>query len=315
MTQERWGMSRRHFVGAVGVGAGMAALGRAAGDGAGETERMRINVFSKHLQWRDYPGMAETAREVGFDGVDLTVRPKGHVLPERVKDDLPKAVEAVKKAGLRIEMMTTGITDPRDPTTQAILETASTLGIRYYRLGSFRYAQTGSIPEQLKEWRPVFRELAAMNQQYRIHGALQNHCGERNVGAPIWDIPELIKDLDPIWMGCQFDIRHATVEGGMAWPIHFRLIAPYVMTIIAKDFLWKKTEKGWRAVNCPLGEGMVDFPRYFGMVKKARIPGPLSLHYEYPMGGAEHGGQKRSIPPAEVVKAMRRDLARLKAWL
>jgi sugar phosphate isomerase/epimerase len=275
---------------------------------------MKMHVFSKHLQWRDYAGMAETAREVGFDGVDLTVRPRGHVLPERVKDDLPKAVEAVRKAGLLMEMMTTGITDPRDSRTREILETASALGIRYYRTGSFRYDRDRGIPEQLNQLRPVFRDLAALNEEYALHGALQNHCGGRTVGAPVWDIWELVKDLDRKWMGCQFDIRHATVEGGMAWPIHFRLIAPHVVTIIAKDFLWRKTEKGWRAVNCPLGEGMVDFPRYFAMVKKARIPGPISVHYEYPIGGAEHGAGKLTMPAAEVVAAMRRDLSLLKRW-
>jgi hypothetical protein len=33
--------------------------------------------------------MAKAATEIGFDGVDLTVRPKGHVLPDNVEKDLP----------------------------------------------------------------------------------------------------------------------------------------------------------------------------------------------------------------------------------
>jgi hypothetical protein len=55
-------------------------------------------VFSKCLQWLDYPGMAGITAEAGFDGVDLTVRAGGHVLPERVEEDLPKAVEAAEPA-------------------------------------------------------------------------------------------------------------------------------------------------------------------------------------------------------------------------
>ena len=47
-----------------------------------------VHVFSKHLQWLDYENMAKTASENGFDGVDLTVRPKGHVLPEKVNADM-----------------------------------------------------------------------------------------------------------------------------------------------------------------------------------------------------------------------------------
>ena len=58
---------------------------------------LKIYIFSKHLQFLNYQDMAEAAAEMGFDGIDLTVRPKGHVLPERVETDLPKAVEAMKK--------------------------------------------------------------------------------------------------------------------------------------------------------------------------------------------------------------------------
>jgi sugar phosphate isomerase/epimerase len=161
----------------------------------------------------------------------------------------------------------------------------------------------------------MIRDLATMNRQYGIHGAYQNHAGSSNVGAPLWDLWQMVKDLDRKWMGCQFDIRHATVEGGQAWPINFRLIAPHVITIIAKDFRWVKTGKGWTVENCPLGEGMVDFPYYFRQVRKAQIPGPISLHLEYPLGGANHGATRLTDGEKPVLDAMRSDLAILRRWL
>jgi sugar phosphate isomerase/epimerase len=43
---------------------------------------------------------------------------------------------------------------------------------------------------------------------------------------------------------------------------------------------------------CPLGEGMVDFPKFFGMLAAAGFRGPISLHLEYdieaPTKAAEH---------------------------
>ena len=92
---------------------------------APEGKKVPVCIFSKHLQWLDYDGMAEAAAEAGFDGVALTVRPGGHVQPERAADDLPRAVEAVKKAGLCVPMMTSGITDPNDSVTEQVLKTAS----------------------------------------------------------------------------------------------------------------------------------------------------------------------------------------------
>jgi len=274
-----------------------------------------VHVFSKHLQWLDYRGMAETAAEVGFDGVDLTVRPGGHVLPERVEDDLPKAVEAAHKAGIQIRMVTTAITDPRDALARSILATAGKLGIRYYRMGYYRYTDDRPIPEQLSEIKPMLADLAALNEQHGLAGSYQNHAGAKYVGAPLWDLYWLLRDLDPRWLGSQYDVRHATVEGGTSWSNTLRLLGPHINTLVAKDFRWAQQGGKWRAENCPLGEGMVDFPAYFKILKRERIAAPVSLHLEYPIGGAEHGARRLTTSREHVTNAMRRDLSKLRAWL
>ena len=66
-------------------------------------------VFSKHLQWLSVPDMAKAAADLGFDGVDLTVRKGGHVDPTRVTTDLPRAVETIQKAGLSVPMIATDV--------------------------------------------------------------------------------------------------------------------------------------------------------------------------------------------------------------
>jgi sugar phosphate isomerase/epimerase len=278
-------------------------------------KRHTVHVFSKHLQWLDYDGMAETAAEIGFDGVDLTVRPGGHVLPERAEDDLPRAIEAAQNAGIEVAMMTTAITDPRDPLTRSILATASRLGIRYYRMGYYRYEDDTPIPNYLEEIKPVLADLAAMNEHYGIAGSYQNHAGARYVGAPLWDLYGLLKDRNPRWVGSQYDIRHATVEGGTSWPTTLRLLAPYINTLVAKDFRWLQEAGKARAENCPLGDGMVDFPAYCDMLKREKIAGPMSLHLEYPLGGAEHGARRLATPAQTVTDAMRKDLSKLRTWL
>ena len=309
-------MSRRQFIGEVVVAGTVAPMmGLAGTNQANDKEQFKICIFSKHLQWLDYNGMAQTAAELGFDGIDLTVRPKGHVLPERVEDDLPKAVEAIIKAGIEPLMMATDITEPDDPNTEKILKTASALGIRYYRLGKYRYSEDKSIASTLREAKPKIRDLAAMNKHYNIHGAYQNHAGSRNVGAPVWDLWELIKDLDPKYIGCQFDIRHATVEGGQAWPLHLRVISRYIRTLVVKDFRWEKQGDAWRVVNCPLGEGAVDFAAYMELLAKMSISGAISIHYEYDLGGVNSGATKLTIEREKILAAMQRDLRFLKARL
>ena len=110
----------------------LAATAVAAADPA---PKLKLCIFSKHLQWAKWDEMAAFAKSAGFDGVDLTVRSGGHVLPERVADDLPRAVEAIRKAGLEAPMITAGIVDASSPHAEAILAAASGLGIPRYKVG------------------------------------------------------------------------------------------------------------------------------------------------------------------------------------
>ena len=275
----------------------------------------KICVFSKHLQWLDYEQMARTAREIGFDGIDLTVRPGGHVEPQRVREDLPRAFHAAKVEGLDVPTITTAITDPRDKLTESILATASQAGIRFYRMGYYEYQDSRGVEQTLDEARPMLRDLVEMNKQYKIVGTYQNHSGPRYVGACVWDLHYLLRDLDPRWIGSQFDIRHATVEGGTVWPVHFRLMSKYINMLVAKDFRWAQVKGTWQAQNCPLGEGMVDFPRFFKMARQAGVTDLMCLHLEYPLGGAESGARKLTGDKQQVIDAMRKDLQFLRKLL
>lgn len=295
-------------------GAALSLLGSAplsAMQSAPFAKSKEVHVFSKHLQWLDYDGMAKTAAKIGFDGIDLTVRPKGHVLPEQVETDLPRAVQAIRKAGLNATMMTTSVWDTKDPLTEKILKTAGSLGIKYYRMAYLPYKPEYGIAENLERYKPGMKELEEMNKHYGLHGAYQNHAGTK-IGGVIWDIWELIKDLDPQWMGCQFDIRHATVEGGVSWPVSLKLLQSYIKTMDIKDFVWAKTDGKWKPQNVPLGEGMVDFSAYFKLVRELAIDSIYSLHYEYELGGADHGKTEITITPKELMDAMKKDLAFLR---
>ncbi len=272
---------------------------------------LEIHIFSKHLQFLDYKDMAEAAAEMGFNGVDLAVRPKGHVLPEEVSENLPKAVEAMKVAGFQPKLMTTSILSAEQKYTKRILETAASLGFEFYRLGYYRFNDEITIPEAMLNIAGQVKDLSILNKALGIRGAYQNHAGP-HVGAAIWEIHEMLKNVDNNYMGCQYDIRHATVEGGQSWPTGLRLIKPKINTIVLKDFLWVQNQGKWILQNVPIGEGMVDFKAYFKLLKAYNINVPVSLHCEYDLGGAEHGGKTISMPKKEVFGKMKKDLDALR---
>jgi L-ribulose-5-phosphate 3-epimerase len=272
----------------------------------------KINVFSKHLQWVGYEEMAKITSDIGFDGLDLTVRPKGHVEPDKVERDLPKAIEACDKHGLKIEMMTTAITRVDDPTTEKILKTASGLGIKVYRTGWYKYDYSISIPENIKKFGVELKKIGELNAKYNIMGDYQNHSGTSG-GAPVWDIYQMLEAAKSSHIGVQYDIRHAMVEGLKSWPLGLRLLAKNIHSIDIKDYEYVKTDNGWDIRNVPLGQGAVDFKSYFELLDELKIEAPISIHLEYPLGGADHGKFEITIPREQVIDAMVKDLKYLKS--
>jgi L-ribulose-5-phosphate 3-epimerase len=265
-----------------------------------------ICIFSKHLQWLDYGDMARLAAKIRFSGIDLTVRKGGHVLPENVRTDLPEAVEQVRAAGIEVPMISTYITDPDDSYTRDILETAGKLGIKLYRTGWFRYNNGEKVKTQLSNARRQMTGLQDMNKAFNIASSYQNHSGTY-IGSSGWDLLEIIEGLDPQWTGVQFDIRHAMVEGPETWPYILELLAPYINSVDIKDFTWEVADKA-KVVNVPLGKGLVDFDLFLTKLHEFQLSPDFSIHYEYPLGGAEHGAAELGISKEEFIKQVGADL-------
>ena len=263
--------------------------------------------------------MAKALADMGFDGADLTVRPGGHVFPEKVEEDLPKAVEAVAKEGKKDLYDNNIVIDADDPLTTKILRTASSIGIKHYRMGWGHYDNTRSVEENISSMKSKLARLALLNEKYSISGEYQNHSGVAAegiyFGGAIWDIASVLKDINSQWLGSQYDIYHATVEGANTWPVGLRLISPFIRSIDIKDFKWVEKDGKIRSESVPLGEGMVDFRKFFSLLKEYKMEVPLSLHYEYPLGGAENGASQLSTKREDVISAMKKDLSILKTQL
>ncbi len=295
-------LNRRAFLktsaaAAVSLAAAPALLGAPA-----EARKLpwKFCAFEKPLLFLNYEETADFFAELGFDGIEAAVRPGGHVLPERVEEDLPKFVEALKKRGLEITVLTSAIGSATQPHAEKTLRTAAKLGIKRYRMDWFRYDLQKPIQPQLEALRPQLAELAAFNRSLGLTGLYQNHAGATMVGAGLWDIFNLLRDQDPKDIALAFDIRHATVEAGQSWPTVFQLVKSHIGVAYFKDFVWD----GDKTRNVPLGEGRVD-RKYGGMLKASGFTGPISLHVEY------GEGKDRKV----YAEAFRKDFATLRNWL
>lgn len=299
----RW--SRRRLLQAVAAAGGAAAAGTGVAPAADEGPRQSIIGFTKPFARLSFAETADLVAEVGWDGVECAVRPgkSTHIDPDRAEEDLPRLAEALAARGRQLSIVTTGVVGV-DPAAEKLLGVVSALGIRRVRLGFLHYPREVPPAEWLATCRTQLGEVAALCRQLGLQAGYQNHSGRDSFGAAVWDLWDVIRDNEPEHLGVCFDIGHATIEGGMIWPIHARLMADRMIAVFCKDFAWERTPQGQKVRWCPLGEGVVD-KSFFAWLKTTGFSGPICQHHEY--AGLGTG--------AEMVRHLSRDLAVLREWL
>jgi sugar phosphate isomerase/epimerase len=210
----------------------------------GGAKKLKVDAYSRHLQWlRTADEVAEAVVEMGFDGVDVTVRPyPGHIDPEKVAQDLPPFVNTLRKYGLQVVTITCPITDASSPHAEEILQTASSLGITHYWWGTFRYEQGKPIMAQLDALKPRVAKLAELNAKHKMTAMYHTYSGSGTVGAAIWDLLHVLKEFDPKQVGFHYDTGHMTNAGGNGtWALNMRAAGPYIAGISAKDSVFEPT--------------------------------------------------------------------------
>jgi len=273
-----------------------------------------VRLFSKPLDGYEFDFMCECLVRSGIDGFDLTVRQGGKAEPTHIESVLPRLAEEAEKYNLKLDMMVTGILSAGDPLAEKVLKTASALGIKYYRLGWYDYDIKAGIRQSIRKCRNELMAIAELNRKYKISAGYQNHSGTR-IGGPVWDIHELLQGIPSDLIGCQYDVRHANVEGANTWVLGMRLIAPMINSLAIKDFTWLTVNGKPEAVTVPLGEGIVNWDLYFKTIKELDIKGPVTLHVEYPL---LEGGEE-ALPLINqqniIVKKLTKDMEFLRSYL
>jgi len=270
-------LTRRDFVRTAG-----AAMLQARETAPAPRARPIICLFSKHLAMLEYTELGGILAQLGFEGCDLTVRKGGHVLPEKAPVDLVRAIECIRGEGVEVPMITTDLVSAADPWARNVLGLAGRqyMKVPFFKPGYYLYGP-GPVKDRLAVVERELAGLVALGRAYGIAAGFHNHAGEY-VGEAVWDIHELIRDMDPRWIGYYFDPCHATAEGGEGgWDVALRLALPRIKMVAMKDFYWEKAGGKWRRRMCPIGEGMVDWPKVFATLAQANFSGPLSLHIEY----------------------------------
>jgi sugar phosphate isomerase/epimerase len=286
------GLNRREMLATAALALGATTIAGGADRPVRPAERPTPCLFTKPLHNRPFKDLPAVLNDLGVNAVDLTCRKGGHVAPERVAEDLPAAVEVLKKAGISVPMVTTEITDAGKDHAETIVNTVASLGIGFVKLGYYHYGDLHKLHDRLGEVRGRLKDIAALCGRWGVRAGFHNHSG-MTVGGPMWDLWQLLQGLPADQVGSYFDLRHATVEGSEGgWRIGLALLAPRIIMVSVKDCIWQKEPKGWRVKDVPLGQGAVRVEEGFRQLKDAGFTGPISLHVEYASAGVAVGSDE-----------------------
>jgi sugar phosphate isomerase/epimerase len=274
---------------------------------------MQYVLFTDNLADLTVPQACDAAKAAGFDGLDLTLRPGGHVRPESAEVGLAEARRAADAAGVAIPMVTTSLTDADSPHAEAIFAAAAHYGARRLKLGYWEYRPFGALADQVEEARAKLGRLIELGKKYHVLPCVHCHSG-RVVTSSGPMLYLVLKGFDPAHVGAYVDPMHMTIEGGLAgWEMGLDLLAPWVALVGIKNFRWLPGERDrlgqmrWRWEYCPLADGQAPLPEFIDDLKRLNFDGVVSLHSEY-----KGGSSFRRLSTPELLEQSATDLRYLK---
>lgn len=279
-----------------------------AGSGSERGGSAPVGAFTKSFQDWAIPAVCARFQDIGLDGLDLTVRPGGHIDPKDVAETLPRAHRAAKEAGLEILFLTTAITEP-DRDAERILSTAADLGISRIKMGYYRYRGFGALRQRMDEVRRRIERVAKLAGRYGVLPCVHIHSGPYvpSHGTMLY---ELLRDVPPDRVGAYVDPLHMTLEGGGdGWRQGLDLLAPWIALCSVKNFAWEAGDRDrhgqlrWHTETVPVADGVCPLPEFVATLKETGFAGPYSLHSEY-----KGGHSFKDLSTQECLKQTERDL-------
>lgn len=216
-----------------------------------------ICLNSRLLPGIYYADMPPILSGMGFDGCDLAVQPDGTVRPDQLSVDLVRAIESMQGRHLEVPIITTNFISPVEPWARSVIYIAGGSHVPLLRPGYWRFPGV-----RLDEMEGQIAGLAAVCRSYNMVMGLPNTGGAA-----------VLRKLDPDWVGYDFDPSQATAD------LPVEAAVSRIKMVILRD---AKLQDGKRT-PCPLGQGIVDWPKFFDTLAHAKYSGPLTLQVDYPI--------------------------------
>jgi sugar phosphate isomerase/epimerase len=238
---------------------------------------VQFSVFTK--PWRQLlPELGAMVRAWGFDGIELPVRPGYQVAPERVVEELPKAVTTLRDCGLKIF----SVAAPGGPLSEGLIAACGAAGVPVIRIMA-PVESDGYLASEARMRREIDRVLPWL-QQYGVKLGVQNHCGAMvcNAGG----LRSLLAPYDNRYVGAVWDAAHNALSGEEP-EMALDIVWSHLCMVNLKNAFWRRVNgpeaevAEWRPWWTSGPQGMASWPRVAAELKRRGYAGTVCLTAEY----------------------------------
>ena len=246
---------------------------------------MQIVINSKFFAHLSVEQLGEKAIELGYDGIDICVRPGHPIDANNVVDALPEAVKIWENQGLICPLVTAPVTmtDADAPEVERFYTACAEAGVPRLKIGFWKFNEGEDYWRVVAEARVAFEGFVTLSEKHGVQTCYQIHSGAC-IGSNCAGLMHLIKGFPPRYVGAYMDFGHLALDGE-DWAMGLAMIEDYLSVAGIKDAFYLQQPAGqtppYRPSFVKVGEGCVDWHRCLSLLCKIGFDGPLTVHTEY----------------------------------
>ena len=246
---------------------------------------MDIVLNSKFFANLSVEQLGEKAVSLGYDGIDICIRPGHPIHAENAISALSKAVKIWQSQNLVCPLASAEVTltDPKSPDAEKLYAACSEANILRIKIGFWKFNPGDNYRQVLDAARADLEGFVSLGQKHGIQTCYQTHSGPC-IGSNCAGLMHLIKDFDPRHVGAYPDLGHLVLDGE-DYEMGLSMIREYLSVVGIKDAYYAPLpeEHAQRYTPCfvKVGDGCVNWERALGVLKKLEFDGPLTVHTEY----------------------------------
>ena len=245
---------------------------------------MQIVLNSKFFNHLSVEDLGETAKNLGYDGLDICLRPNHPIDPNNALVKLPSATRIWEEQGL-ICPLATAPADLNQPDARAesLFAACAESGIPRLKIGFWQFESNDDYWQLFDRARKALDGFTALSRRYQVQTCYQTHSGPC-LGSNISGLMYLLKGFDPQEVGAYPDLGHLELDGE-DWPMGLSMMGNYLTVVGIKDVCYSQWEESFSPIYRPyfvkVGSGILDWKNSLANLHQSNFNGPLTVHTEY----------------------------------